>query len=139
MALSAFDDRSTEPGERELTRVLGRAAPAWRDLATHLAEQYEPLTETWKFSGAKWGWSLQLKRRKRTVLYLTPGRSRFLVGFTLGEKAVSAAHQSDLPAAVLDLIDSATKYVEGRGVRLEVRTKRDIETVERLAAIKMAN
>lgn len=139
MALSAFDDRSTEPGEPELGQVLGRAAPAWNLLTTLLAEKYEPLTETWKFSGAKWGWSLQLKRRKRTVLYLTPGRSRFVVGFALDEKAVRAAHESGLPPAVLDIIDSATKYAEGRAVRLEVRNQRDARAVERLAAIKMAN
>ena len=60
-------------------------------------------------------------------------------GFALGEKAVKAAHQSKLPKAVLDLIDSAPKYAEGRAVRLEVRTKKDVALVEKLAAIKMAN
>ena len=52
---------------------------------------------------------------------------------------VKAAHQGDLPDSVLNVIDSATKYVEGRGVRIEVRTRNDLESVKSLAAVKMAN
>ncbi len=35
------------------------------------------------------------------------------------------------------VIDSARKYAEGRGVRLEVRTARDVANIEKLAVIKM--
>jgi hypothetical protein len=44
-----------------------------------------------------------------------------------------------LPVSVLKIIDNAKKYVEGRGVRLEVRSAEDVRNVEKLAAIKMAN
>jgi hypothetical protein len=87
----------------------------------------------------RWGWSLQLKKKKRTILYMTPCKKHFLVGFVLGEKAVKAAHESELPEALLALIDSAPKYPEGRGVRIEVRTKKDLEAIKQLAAVKMAN
>jgi hypothetical protein len=40
---------------------------------------------------------------------------------------------------VLDIIERAPRYAEGRGVRLDVRTRKDIENVTALAAIKMAN
>jgi hypothetical protein len=62
-----------------------------------------------------------------------------MASFALGEKAVKAAHESDLPASVLEIIDSAKKYAEGRGVRLEVRNAEDICNVEKLAVIKMTN
>jgi hypothetical protein len=52
---------------------------------------------------------------------------------------VKAAHESDLPVSVLKIIDSAKKYAEGRGVRLEVRSAEDVRNVEKLAVIKMAN
>jgi uncharacterized protein DUF3788 len=60
------------------------------------------------------------------------------MSFVLGEKAVKAAHEDDLPGSVLKIIDNATKYKEGRGVRLEVRNGRDVRNVEKLAAIKMS-
>ena len=55
------------------------------------------------------------------------------------EKAVKAAHAAGLPKTVLTAIDKAPKYAEGRGVRFEVRTKKDLEGIRELAAIKMSN
>ena len=139
MALSVFDNKSRTPQDGELAEALGRTSNLWRRLKALLASEYEPLTETWKFSGQNWGWSLQLKEKKRTVLYLTPCRGYFIAGFALGEKAVKAAHQRDLPVSVLDMIDSARRYMEGRAVRLEVRNSKDVGIVEKLATIKMAH
>jgi hypothetical protein len=97
------------------------------------------LDETWIFSGANWGWSLRLKQKKRTVLYMTPCKGYFQVGFALGEKAVTSAHSSTLPDAVLAIIDGAKKYAEGRAVRIEIRNKKDLENAKKLSFIKMAN
>jgi hypothetical protein len=80
-----------------------------------------------------------LKQKKRTVLYMTPYRKHFLVGVVLGGKAIKAARASDLPAEVMKIIEEAKKYAEGTGVRLEIRNKKDLEAVKKLAAIKMAN
>jgi hypothetical protein len=40
---------------------------------------------------------------------------------------------------MLVVIDGAPKYAEGRGVRIPVRTSRDVDRVESLAALKVAN
>ena len=39
-------------------------------------------------------WFLQLKRKKRTVLYLTPNRKHFVAGFALGQIANRIRHQN---------------------------------------------
>jgi hypothetical protein len=139
MAVSAFEDKSSAPRATELTETLGRTSALWDELRGHITSDYQPLVEKWNFSGRKWGWSLQLKQKKRTVLYMTPCKGYFVAGFALGEKAVKAAHASDLPNSVLDMIDSAKRYAEGRAVRIEVRTKKDLDNTKKLAAIKMAN
>ncbi len=139
MALSAFDDKSKEPEADDLKAMLGRTSTHWDDLEYHLAAEYSPLDEKWCFAGAKWGWSLRLKQKKRTVLHLIPCKGYFLAGLALGEKAVAAARDSGLPGSVLTVVDEAPKYAEGRGVRLEVRNKGDREAVKKLAAAKMAN
>ncbi len=139
MALSVFDDKSKRPQASDLKGALSRTSTHWDSLITHIASEYPPLDETWSFSGANWGWSLRLKQKKRTVLYMTPCRGYFLVGFVLGEKAVRAAHGSTLPDSVLTVIDGAKKYAEGRAVRIEIRNKKDVENAKRLSSIKMAN
>ncbi|MGB5527603.1 MAG: DUF3788 domain-containing protein [Gemmatimonadota bacterium] len=139
MAYSAFDDRSKPPPDSELAEVLGDSQDLWTDLILRLEEQFQPLSVDWTFSGKKWGWSLRLKRKKRAVLYMTPRSGHFVVGFALGQKAVDAAHQSDLPQSTLDMIDGSQVYAEGRAVSFEVRTHDDIKTAVRIAAIKMDN
>lgn len=139
MALSAFEDKAKEPTAAALKKVLGRSAPHWDSLVTLLASQYAPLDQAWNFSGAKWGWSLRLKQKKRTVLYLTPSEGFFFAGIVLGDKAVEAARASGLSNSVLAIIRSSKRYAEGTGVRLEIRTTRDRDSVLKLAAAKMEN
>lgn len=139
MALSAFDDKLKKPGGRDLKRMLGRTGAHWENLTTHIAAEYAPSSESWNFAGAKWGWSLRLKQKKRTILYMTPCKGHFLVGFVLGERAVKAARKGSLPDSVLRRIAEARKYAEGRGVRIEIRKKGDLEIAKQLAAVKMAN
>jgi Protein of unknown function (DUF3788) len=137
MAISAFDDKSKQPKDEDLKACLGASYPQWVELKTCISSQYAASPE-WGFASKSTGWGLRLKTEKRAVLYMTPCKGYFLASFALGEKAVNAAHESDLPASVLEVIDSARKYAEGRGVRLEVRTAEDVRNIEKLAVIKMA-
>ena len=139
MAFSVFDNKEHQPEDSDLVEVLAETQRYWDDLKSTMAGNFQPLSVEWGFSGKKWGWSLRLKQNARTVLYLTPRSGHFVVGFALGQKAVDAAHATDLPRSVLEVIDAAPKYAEGRGVRLEVRTEEDLRSVVRLADVKMAN
>ena len=139
MALSILDDKSKKPDDNTLAEVLGRTKRLWDDLINHIVQEYEPVTQEWSFGGEKYGWSIRLKRKKRTILYLIPYRRYFLCAFVFGGKATEAARQSDLPSDVLKTINEAPVYGEGRGFRLEVKKKLDVEAMKKLAAIKMAN
>jgi hypothetical protein len=138
MAWSALDDKSKKPDDGMVADVLGESKGLWDAILAHLAREYPRVQNEWGFTGAKWGWSLRPKDKKRTILYLTPGQGSFLVSFALGEKAVAAAENSELPPHVLDEIHNAKPYVEGRGVRVEVRRQADVETIKKLIALKMA-
>lgn len=139
MALSALDDKSREPDDDLLADVLGKSKGLWDAILAHLAEEYPGVQSEWISAGAKYGWSLRPKYKKRTILYLIPGQDCFTVSFALGEKAVAAAEESSLPEDVLAAIRSARPYVEGRGVRIEVKRRTDVETVKTLVAIKMTH
>jgi len=139
MALSAFDDKSTEPQAHAVAAVLGDTADLWGELIANIASRFEPLARDWGFSGKKWGWALRLKHKKRAVLYMTPCDGFFVVGFALGQKAVDAAHQSELPPSILEIIDGSQQYAEGRGVRIDVRNADDVRHVTHVAEIKMRN
>lgn len=138
MALSAFDDKSKPPQTADLAAILGKSLIHWNALKEILASRFS-LTEEWGYTSKSTGWGLRLRTEKRVVVYMTPCRGYFLASFALGEKAVAAARESGLPDSVLEIIDSAKKYAEGRGVRIEVRSSKDVRNVAKLAVAKMAN
>jgi hypothetical protein len=134
---SAFLDRTPHPRDRDLDEVLGRTGALWTQLRNDLASRFAPLDESWTWSGQSHGWILKLTRKRRTVLYMVPGRGSFVASFALREPDWKVAQGSDLSAAVLEIIANAPPYAEGRGVRLEVRSRKDLGQVLTLAEIKM--
>jgi len=125
------------PTDRELAATLGAAAPLWQRCLRQMRASHGPLVDEWSFSKA-FGWTLRLKQPARALVHLTPRPSHFLASFALGEKACAAAREAGIPAATLAVIDTAPKYAEGRGVRVPVRTKADLEGVLVMAAIKIS-
>ena len=137
---NAFIGKLQAPTDDDLAAVLGRPAKAlWDRLLAGLGEQHNIVTLEWNSYSPKAGWALRLKRDKRTILYLSPCRGCFRASFALGGKAVEAARGSGLPPRVIQIIDSAKRYAEGTGVRIEVNGRADLAIVQKLAAIKLAN
>jgi hypothetical protein len=132
----SFDDKTKTPDDGALAKGLGLSKRLWDEIVRHIKDAYPPVTESWGFYKA---WSLRLKRKKRTIVYLLPREGFFLCAFVYGDKATAAARREKLPKAVLKAIEEAPVYAEGRGFRLEVRTAKDLETMKALAAVKMAN
>ena len=139
MALSFFDDKAAPPSEAALRDALGASSGAWEELIRRIAARFPPLDPVWGFASKSTGWGLRLKQGDRTILYMTPCRDYFLASFALGEKAVQAARASNLAQVILDAIERAPRYAEGRGVRLEIRKPRDLAAVEKIAIAKMGN
>ena len=137
MALSAFDDPARPPVPAGVRRCLGDAASLRTDLVAHVAATCPQVEEAWNFSGAKFGWSLRPKKVERVLVYLTPQEGRFLVGLVLGEKAVASAKEKNLPPALLEVLDAAPRYAEGRGIRVTIAPGDDLATVRHLVALKV--
>jgi len=132
----SFDDKAKVPDATALAGALGPAMKRWAEFTRHIAAEYGPITEEWGFYKS---WSLRLKRKKRTIVYMLPRDGQFLCAFVYGEKATEAARRTKLPKDILKIIDEAKVYAEGRGFRLGVKTEKDLATMKTLAAIKMAN
>jgi hypothetical protein len=135
---NAFLNKAVEPTAEEVSAALGTTAEVWKQLVDWLMEQGVADRE-WKSVSPKYGWSMRLKSKKRTIVYLSPCDGCFRVAFVLGDKAMAAARQSDLSKGVLKLLDEATRYAEGTGVRLLVKGTKDLAAVRKLAVIKLAN
>ena len=139
MAESVFDDKLREPTARELDYVLDTASGLLAGIEQSLRLQFGEMVREWKFYGKKAGWTLALTHRGRRAFHLIPRNGFFTVVLTLGERAVSACEERDLPAWVLSALRDARPYAEGRSIRIDVTTADDVVVVEELVKIKFAN
>ena len=136
---NAFIGRVEMPTDADLAKVLGPVKPVWDGLLADLAAKHGVTVQEWTSYSLKAGWSLRLKRGKRTIVWMAPCEGCFRVAFVLGDKALLAARQSGLSARTLRALDQAQRYPEGTGVRLLVEGPKDIPAVKKLAVVKLEN
>jgi hypothetical protein len=127
---NAFIGRPGAPADAELSTELGPSRVLWDRLLADLAGECDLTEMEWNSYSPKAGWALRVKKAKRNIVYLSPGRGAFMASFALGEKAVQAARE------IVNL-DGARKYAEGTAVRIDVKTAADVAIVTKLAAIKL--
>ena len=139
MLVNAFIGKAKQPSEKELAAALGRAKAAWDRLLADLDRECGADVHEWKCYSPKTGWALRVMRKKRTIVWLAPSVRSFTTAFILGDKAARAARKAPLPPRVLAMIDKAPKYPEGRMVRLEAKTSKDVQIARKIAAVKLAN
>jgi hypothetical protein len=137
--LNAFIGKPKKPTVDELHAALGSSANVWKQLVDELAQEHDVKLQEWKSISPKYGWSLRLKLKKRTIVHLSPCNGCFWVLFILGDRAVKAAREGTLPKSVVNMVEDAPRYTEGTGVRLLVKGAADVDPIRKLVAIKLAN
>jgi hypothetical protein len=129
---------SPGPTEADLAATLGGASESMSAIRGAMAAAHAPLAVVWKPSKSEFGRFCRLRRKDRTLVYLTPEKGRILAAVVLGEKALAAALASDVPKAIKTSIAEARPYADGRGIRLPASTQRDVQVVADLVALKLA-
>jgi hypothetical protein len=136
---NAFIGKAENPTVEEVSAALGSSAKIWKQLVDWLAEEQGVADQEWKSVSRKYGWSLRLKLKKRTIVHLSPCNGCFRVVFILGDRAMKAARQSNLPRSVVKALEDAPRYTEGTGVRLIVKETEDLAAIRKLVLVKLAN
>ena len=139
LAPNAFIGRTEPPTDADLDKTLGPAKGVWDQLITDLAVEHGVTIHEWRSYSPKAGWSLRLKRGKRTIVWMSPCARSFQVTFILGDRAMAAARESGLSPTVVRMLDTAQKYPEGTCIRFQIKGPRYIRAVRKLAEIKRKN
>jgi hypothetical protein len=139
MSPNAFIGKTKQPTDRELTAALGAARAPWDQLLADLDRELGVNVHEWNSYSPKAGWSLRVKRKARTIVWLGPREGAFIAAFVLGDKAMQAGRASKLPQRIVKIMNEAPKYPEGSGIRIPLKTPKDLAAVKTLAAIKIAN
>ena len=134
---NAFVGKITNPATEEVLVALGSSARVWTQLVEEFATMYDVTIQEWKSYSPKYGWSLRLLQKKRTIVY--PCQGCFRVAFILGDKAVKFLKQRNPSKTLTKLIADAPRYPEGTGVRLMVRGTNEMAVIRKLAQAKLAH
>ena len=110
---NAFVGRTTILKAEEVAVILGKTAELWKQLVDWIAEQ-EVTVQEWKSTSLKYRWSLRLKLKRRTIVYLGPCDGCFRVAFVLGDGAVAAARQKAAHTAPAGQKSDTTAMAERR-------------------------
>ena len=134
-----FTEKLKQPTEDDLKNILGTRYKFWIDLIKFIEFNFgAPVTE-WKFYGKKSSWVQKLFLKKRNLLFFIPYDKFFRIGMVFGDKAVAEIVKSDLPKEIIEEIQNTKKYAEGRGLRIDVKDKTNLEIVKKLVQIKVMN
>jgi hypothetical protein len=139
MGMNAFMDKSIQPDAHSLARVLGENVALWGAIKKHITQKHGDVIQDWKYYNAKSGWTLKILFKKRNLFFFVPLSGFFRLAFVFGDKAVSVIEKSDLPEDLKNELKNARKYAEGRGIRIEVNSQKDVEHVKKLIDIKVSN
>jgi hypothetical protein len=133
MTQNLFLDKNSPPTPSLVAEALGPRARYLDELKGHVPG---PLAEDWKYYGKTIGWTLKLLLGQRNLCFVVVCKGYFAVSFVFGDKAVRLVEQSRLPPEVVQELVNARRYAEGRGIRLEVKSRRAVEHAKVLLDIK---
>jgi hypothetical protein len=125
MNIAYFDQKEAVPTESDLKKALGELFSAYKEVL-ELTEAYD---HEWKFYGKKHGWQLKVVRKGKALLYLIPQEKSFRIGCAVRENEKERLLNSSLPPKTKEELVTAKKYPEGYPLRLEIKSKTDMQEV----------
>jgi len=135
--MSVFTDKTVKPTDKDLVEKLESKYELWQQIHDMILSKYPNGLAEWNYPGKKYGWSFRIKDKKRAIIYLLPRYQYFKVAFVFGDKAVNEILESKISNDIKTAIGQATKYAEGRGIRIDVIDDSIIVDIEQLIDIKL--
>lgn len=126
----------TDQDMKKFMRIEG-VIQSWDQFVEHIESNYS-LDRIIDYGGKKYGWFVQYKKGKRSIVTLYPERKGFTILFTFGkaENAEYESRKSEVLQLTREIIDSSRRYHDGRWIWFKVRNKSQIEDAKILLDVK---
>jgi len=139
MSETVLTDKKIQPNDEILIETIGQTYKYYESLKKHLLQKYDNIKEEWKYYGKKYGWQLKIFQKKRNLLFIIPSQSYFTVVLIFGDRAVEKIQDSEIEDELKEKIKAAKKYMEGRGISIEIKDDVYLEDLKKLIEIKLQN
>lgn len=133
----ALSNPSVYPNDDLVFSIIGERKSLWQQILKHMLDQKD-ISWSWNYYNDGKQWLFKLVQKKKTVFWgAVLATGEFRITFYFADKAESLIYGSDLPQIVKENFKTAKKYGAIRPATLLVNTEDDVETVLKLAEIKM--
>lgn len=137
--ISIFMDKAIKPTDKDLIENLDSTYELWKQIHEFVLEKYPNGLAEWNCPGKKYGWSYRIKDKKRAIIYFLPRDKYFKVAFVFGQKATDIVLESNISSGIKTELEQATKYAEGRGIRIDIKNDSILPDIKQLVEIKLKN
>ena len=137
MSENVFMEKELVPTADLLAKQIGKKLDYLIQIQEHVKDNYGEGKQEWKFYNKKSGWIMKFLLKKRNLFFLVIKQGYFSITFVFGDRAVEAILKGDINEQIKNDLKNAKKYMEGRGITIDVHTDADVNTVLKLLDSKM--
>ncbi|MCU0237433.1 MAG: DUF3788 domain-containing protein [Acidobacteria bacterium] len=137
MLRPSLNDPKQFPNDQVLAGQLGKAKPAWIAFLALLKEKAPQLGSEWRYYNDGKSWLFKVSRQATAICWVAVWDKYFSVAFYLNARAEDLVRNSSLDLVLKREFLHPVEANKFRSIRVEVRTKSDLNAVEELLDIKL--
>ena len=134
--------KTTEPGQDEIIRFIGKAAPLWEDLKAYLETAYHTAPKmSYSSCSAQPGWNVKYQKSGKSLCTLYPMEDYFIALVVIGTKeeaeTEAAMTLGVFSEQVQEQYGRTAFSCGGRWLMISVKDKAVLEDVKRLIGFRV--
>jgi hypothetical protein len=125
------------PTEEIIFSHIGRTKTHWKSVFEYIHSNHPDISEEWKYYNDGKSWLMKVRRKSKTIFWLSVIKNAFRITFYFGDKAGPAIMKSKIPAELKNQFKKGKKYGKIRGLTMIMKNKQNVEAVKELISIKI--
>lgn len=132
-----LNDPEQYPTAEVIFSCIGKKKGLWIQFFDRLHEQHPDFSEEWRYYNDGKSWLMKVKRKSKTIFWLSVGKNDFKITFYFSDKAEASIADSDIPDKLKEEFKTGRRYGKIRGLTIEFTKKKQIEYADALIAIRL--
>lgn len=132
-----LDDPDQHPTEEVIYSCIGKKKALWISFFDTLHERHPEFSEEWRYYKDGKNWLMKVKRKSKTIFWLSVWKNAFKITFYFSDKAEELINDSSLPNDLKKEFKNGKRYGKIRGLTIVFSKKKDIDYAEALIAIRL--
>jgi hypothetical protein len=132
-----LNDKSVIPNNDLVFSIIGDKRILWQQILNYLHDNYNDITEVWKFYNDGQSWLFRTLKKGKTIFWIQVLENTFRITFYFGNKAEPIIEQSDLPESIKTDFRNAKRFNTTRGISIEMADENDVINAIKLIELKL--